>query len=531
MCILCRKKQEVLIKTGSWMQSTGGSASIDYGPGGASGSDPILRKIQDDVNQLGGGTGYAKSGVPSYMTGAGGSSANTPTAAAITSLFSKAISLATPTAASQVPSFLGSVSATASRSTTPTFGQQQASFRRNNEIRRGLYRGSSLDEQPFLSSSSSLSRPLQMTPNPSSYLSPSSHIQHPQHSALSSALPRQRSLESAFSPSGAGSPLKSSLTRRLAATSPSAATPSSRRRNPLLRGQSEGGVTGLSDPYDMHLSATHHRFSSHPLSVTSRLSGRPIHSSPGSMSSLRSLEGRNAYLRKQSSLIIESMSASEDAFDLGSLIGAGAAGGTGSGYSSGADVSFSSYPKVLVSDSEARDLCPPLGGGGQRSSSSAIRRQAYLEPRLGGGSLTSSFDTSEQSAVNPIVGSRRTFTRRKLDAAFRNESLSSDQSECISGAATSAAVRPPPPKPHKRRIDEFSMTSASRAMSPSSRTADLFSGRTGRGRKGLNGSSSEEEIRSTPDYTSCGEEEEEMESESISEKGNLLPMIRLCNTV
>lgn len=71
---------------------------------------------------------------------------------------------------------------------------------------------------------------------------------------------------------------------------------------------------------------------------------------------------------------------------------------------------------------------------------------------------------------------------RKTDSMIRNDSLSSDQSEC---------VRPPPPKPHK--------------------------GKGMRKRRDYSLSSSEEEIRSTPDYTSC--DEGEIESGSISERG------------
>ncbi|XP_006816755.2 regulating synaptic membrane exocytosis protein 2-like [Saccoglossus kowalevskii] len=68
---------------------------------------------------------------------------------------------------------------------------------------------------------------------------------------------------------------------------------------------------------------------------------------------------------------------------------------------------------------------------------------------------------------------------------IRNDSLSSDQSEC---------VRPPPPKPHKHK--------------KGSRKA-----------RQLSLSSSDEEIRSTPECTSC--EDVEIESESVSEKGEL----------
>ena len=40
VCILCRKKQELLIKTGTWMQSTS-----DFS------TDPILRRIEQDMGK------------------------------------------------------------------------------------------------------------------------------------------------------------------------------------------------------------------------------------------------------------------------------------------------------------------------------------------------------------------------------------------------------------------------------------------------------------------------------------------------
>lgn len=76
-------------------------------------------------------------------------------------------------------------------------------------------------------------------------------------------------------------------------------------------------------------------------------------------------------------------------------------------------------------------------------------------------------------------------SRRKLDATFRNDSLSSDQSEY-----QNRQLRPPAPKLHKHRLSRHHHHHNSV-------------------------SSSDEEIRSTPDCTSCGEE---FESESISEK-------------
>ncbi|XP_068024814.1 regulating synaptic membrane exocytosis protein 1 isoform X22 [Melanerpes formicivorus] len=74
--------------------------------------------------------------------------------------------------------------------------------------------------------------------------------------------------------------------------------------------------------------------------------------------------------------------------------------------------------------------------------------------------------------------------REKTETMLRNDSLSSDQSE---------SVRPAPPKPHRAK-------------------------RGGKKRQ-MSVSSSEEEGASTPEYTSC--EDVEIESESVSEKGDL----------
>ena len=115
------------------------------------------------------------------------------------------------------------------------------------------------------------------------------------------------------------------------------------------------------------------------------------------------------------------------------------------------DGSYNLYPRVVISDQEARDQFPML-------TESEIRVQrSLLDPNVA------------------RVGQQR----KKLDSTFRNDSLSSDQSEY--------QTRPPPPRPHKHKKMKHQ-----RSMS-----------------------SSDEEIRSTPDCTSCGEE---FESESISEK-------------
>ncbi|KAG1670081.1 Regulating synaptic membrane exocytosis protein 2 [Nymphon striatum] len=84
--------------------------------------------------------------------------------------------------------------------------------------------------------------------------------------------------------------------------------------------------------------------------------------------------------------------------------------------------------------------------------------------------------------------------RRKVESVVRNDSLSSDQSE---------SVRPPPPKPHKHKS------------------------RGKQKHREISGSSSDDEVRSTPDYTSC--DEPEIESESVSEKGELVECLSRSN--
>ncbi|XP_054477404.1 regulating synaptic membrane exocytosis protein 2 isoform X17 [Anoplopoma fimbria] len=89
----------------------------------------------------------------------------------------------------------------------------------------------------------------------------------------------------------------------------------------------------------------------------------------------------------------------------------------------------------------------------------------------------------QQHHLDPSSAVRKT-KREKMESMLRNDSLSSDQSE---------SVRPPPPKPHKTK-------------------------KGGKMRQ-VSLSSSEEELATTPDYTSC--EDVEIESESVSEKGDL----------
>ncbi|XP_076692277.2 regulating synaptic membrane exocytosis protein 2 isoform X1 [Callospermophilus lateralis] len=91
-------------------------------------------------------------------------------------------------------------------------------------------------------------------------------------------------------------------------------------------------------------------------------------------------------------------------------------------------------------------------------------------------------DSLRKQHLDPSSAVRKT-KREKMETMLRNDSLSSDQSE---------SVRPPPPKPHKSK-------------------------KGGKMRQ-ISLSSSEEELASTPEYTSC--DDVEIESESVSEKGD-----------
>lgn len=92
-------------------------------------------------------------------------------------------------------------------------------------------------------------------------------------------------------------------------------------------------------------------------------------------------------------------------------------------------------------------------------------------------------DQTNRQHLDPSSAAQKSArTRRKLESMLRNDSLSSDPSDC---------VRPPPPKPHKHKKGK------------KQRQASL--------------SSSDDEIQTTPECTSC--DEGEIESESVSEKG------------
>ncbi|XP_054638215.1 regulating synaptic membrane exocytosis protein 2 isoform X14 [Dunckerocampus dactyliophorus] len=131
------------------------------------------------------------------------------------------------------------------------------------------------------------------------------------------------------------------------------------------------------------------------------------------------------------------------------------------------------------------------GLGGHRTSNHSPptpHRSPVLGDRSGDlrrGDLGGSGDPMrrQQHHLDPSSAVRKT-KREKMESMLRNDSLSSDQSE---------SVRPPPPKPHKTK-------------------------KGGKMRQ-VSLSSSEEELATTPEYTSC--EDVEIESESVSEKGDL----------
>uniref|UniRef100_A0A8C5FDJ8 Regulating synaptic membrane exocytosis 2 n=1 Tax=Gadus morhua TaxID=8049 RepID=A0A8C5FDJ8_GADMO len=114
----------------------------------------------------------------------------------------------------------------------------------------------------------------------------------------------------------------------------------------------------------------------------------------------------------------------------------------------------------------------PGGHGGYRTSNHSPPTQQQQQQQ-------------QQHHLDPSSAVRKT-KREKMESMLRNDSLSSDQSE---------SVRPPPPKPHKTK-------------------------KGGKMRQ-VSLSSSEEELATTPEYTSC--EDVELESESVSEKEDCHP--------
>ncbi|KAJ7985607.1 hypothetical protein DPEC_G00353820 [Dallia pectoralis] len=145
-------------------------------------------------------------------------------------------------------------------------------------------------------------------------------------------------------------------------------------------------------------------------------------------------------------------------------------------------------PPMAGHRSYSMDRSSPGPGGHHRSSCSppTPHRSPVLGDRSGDGRRglgePIGFRGMQHDYLDPSSAVRKT-KREKMDTMLRNDSLSSDQSE---------SIRPPPPKPHKTK------------KGVKMRQVSL--------------SSSEEELATTPEYTSC--DDVEIESESVSEKGH-----------
>ncbi|GFN91095.1 regulating synaptic membrane exocytosis protein 2 [Plakobranchus ocellatus] len=166
--------------------------------------------------------------------------------------------------------------------------------------------------------------------------------------------------------------------------------------------------------------------------------------------------------------------------------------GTGSGGGSAGSGAERTAKEQRRSPSRDRDRANKDGGviGGDVHDMQLSRHRILIDHA----SDTQAEDPRDTISVDPSdkkqhldpssAGGRTRNNRKKLESMLRNDSLSSDPSDC---------VRPPPPKPHKHR--------------------------RGKKQRQQSLSSSEDEIQSTPECSSC--EELDLESESVSEKGEL----------
>ena len=505
VCILCRKKQELMIKTGGWMHASQSQTGDDDDDEVV--NDAILRRMEADLLTpstaalTASHSPYHRHHYQNYEqrqrqqlhsgTGGGG----------VTSLFTRAMSLSgTSSNPSGLPdSVVGAGAAnyfgfSSSAASTPTHTPTGSS---SSGIRGRFERVASLD------------RPGVYGGGGGSFLSPtqSQQYHHTSSSPLSartprtSQLPRQRSLESSESLSPAGPPqisrfpLRSSEVRgggdgqmRTRARPPEG---DSRCEDPQMSYGGGGGALFLRS------------------SSTAFPSSASFHTGPVS-AHLSTAVGRNMgssghLVSSRERFHLETASAPEDVAEFPFSYDAAGSSGRGMAENTNGASGGSLYHRVLLSDGEARDLCPPM-----------------LDTRAHSDHCTSGVGISRTRTRTP---------RKKLDATFRNDSLSSDQSECVQ--------RPHPPRPHKskRRLPSTSgmrqtgraaaaVAAATAASSHAPATAagaaiEGAAGVGGRRKRGTGGSSfasssEDDEIRSTPEYTSCGEE---MESESVSEKG------------
>ncbi|EHA98001.1 Regulating synaptic membrane exocytosis protein 1 [Heterocephalus glaber] len=144
-------------------------------------------------------------------------------------------------------------------------------------------------------------------------------------------------------------------------------------------------------------------------------------------------------------------------------------------------------PSAAQDRSTGVEPSPKALGPEQKQASSRCRSEPPRERKKAPGPSEPSGRGAQRAQGRLEPGAAvlvRKAKREKVETMLRNDSLSSDQSE---------SVRPSPPKPHRAK-------------------------RSGKKRQ-MSVSSSEEEGVSTPEYTSC--DDAELESESVSEKGDL----------
>ena len=117
------------------------------------------------------------------------------------------------------------------------------------------------------------------------------------------------------------------------------------------------------------------------------------------------------------------------------------------------------------------------------------------QPNNSGGNNPHLDPSSAAAAAAGGAGLKPHKTRKqRLESISRNDSLSSDPSDC---------VRPPPPKPHKHKHKRATTATTTMTSSTTQKPNSL--------------SSSDDELQTPSECSSC--DEQEIESESISEKG------------
>ena len=390
VCILCRKKQELLIKTGTWMQRSTDLAD-----------DPIMRRIEQDV---------APTRVSSRTTTPVASAISPAPSSTISSIFSRALSLGgTPTGP---PSFMPG-------DQSRTFGLLAPRGRGRLARQRSLESSDSLSPagpgpgSGFFGPRPPISRRLSEGGEEAGSMAPTAHSPslgtptaqgyivsgsggppmgmqraprprfRPPYPPRGPMLPRGRSFGDVPPPSLYGS-LSTSASFHNRPVTPQIATPVSWRHPGSNSGGGGGGSIPASSPAGSYAGST--KF---PLS---------------------SLSSSGVFSMSQNFPTLESVSAPEDA-------------GLSSGHESGGSRTRDSnlYPRVLVSDGESRDQCPPLAN------------PPSAPPSIHGGSFE-----SKLHLLDPRSAARRssagsvgtgpaltgpTTARRRMDSTFRNVSF------------------------------------------------------------------------------------------------------------